>query len=68
VFVNARPVEPSYEATRRAWETIWARQASLEAELGTLEYERSRHTLALYRGHLPAGAPILGQAAGLVSR
>ena len=65
VFVSARPVEPSYEATRRAWETIWARQASLEAELGTLEYERSRHTLALYRGHLPAGAPILEAGCGL---
>jgi SAM-dependent methyltransferase len=65
--VSTSPVDapPSYEATRQAWETIWAREASLEAELATLAYERSRHTLALYRDYLPTGAPILEAGCGL---
>lgn len=67
VPVSASPVEPppSYEVTRRAWETIWERAASLEAELATLAYERSRHTFALYRDHLPTGTAILEAGCGL---
>lgn len=65
--MSTPPVElpSSYDATRQAWEAIWAREASLQAELATLEYERSRHTLALYHDHLPAGAPILEAGCGL---
>ena len=67
VPVSAAPPvpPPSYEATRRAWETIWAHEASVEAELATLAYERSRRTLALYRDHLPTDAPILEAGCGL---
>jgi ubiquinone/menaquinone biosynthesis C-methylase UbiE len=53
-----------YDSTRQAWETIWD-SASVEAELQTMQYQRSQQALAMYVPYLPKDGFILEAGSGL---
>jgi SAM-dependent methyltransferase len=58
------PVSPSYDTTRQAWQVIWD-SASVEAELKTQGYARSRETLSAYMAYLPVEGLLLEAGSGL---
>ncbi len=55
-----------YDSTRQTWENIWD-QASVEVELETLTYPRSRDLIAAYTPYLPRDGPILEAGCGLAA-
>ncbi len=59
-----RPESTRYHSTRHAWENIWD-SASVEVELQTQSYPRSRATMAIYTTHLPKDGVILEAGCGL---
>jgi len=59
-----RSRSPRYDTTRQAWEDIWD-SASVEIELQSEEYPRSRQALQLYVPYLPEDGMILEAGSGL---
>jgi SAM-dependent methyltransferase len=62
--MSKQPVSSRYDTTRQAWQDIWD-SASVEAELKTEEYARSREILNTYRAYLPTDGVILEAGSGL---
>jgi SAM-dependent methyltransferase len=54
-----------YGSTRSEWKRIWQEEASIERELETLNYRRSRAARALYMPYLPRDELVLDGGCGL---
>jgi ubiquinone/menaquinone biosynthesis C-methylase UbiE len=53
-----------YDSTRKAWENIWD-NASVERELGTMQYIRAQETMRIYSAYLSKTDVILEAGSGL---